>query len=67
MNSEELLIAGIIALIVNSLILYLIISFATNAKQRTAIELAQLNILCQLATHQGIPVEEIQKIIDTIK
>jgi hypothetical protein len=52
-----LLVSG--AIILNCIILYLVISFATKADRRARYEWAQLELLSKIARAQGVPEEEI--------
>lgn len=67
MDSNFFLIVGVIALIVNSLVLYIIISAATQASKRAKYDWAQMELLAKIARAQGVPESEIKAIADGVK
>lgn len=62
MDQQQLLFAFAGALLVNSLILYVIISSATRAEKRAKYEWAQLQLLAKIAMIQGVKQEEITEV-----
>jgi chromosome segregation and condensation protein ScpB len=67
MDSNSLLLIGTVAVIVNALILYIIISAATRAGKRAQYEWAQMELLAKIARAQGVSEEEIRAISGAIK
>jgi hypothetical protein len=65
--SNQMIIAAIIAVIVQSVILYLVINFATKTDKRALYEWAQLELLAKIAKTQGVPENEIQAIFQAMK
>jgi hypothetical protein len=65
--SDQMIIAAIIAVVVHSVILYLVINFATKADKRTLYEWAQLELLAKIAKAQGVPEQEIQATFQAMK
>jgi hypothetical protein len=62
--SNELLLTVITALLIQCVILYLIIGAATKAERRARYDWAQTQFLAHIARQQGMPEEEIKKILD---
>jgi hypothetical protein len=65
--SDQMIIAGGVICIVQALVLYLVINFATKADRRAKYEWAQMDLLTKIARVQGVPEQEIQKTLDAIK
>ena len=62
----NLLLIGLIGLVANALILYLVIGSATRAHRRAQYSWAQLQLLARMAKIQGVPDQEIKEIFDQI-
>ena len=65
--SNQMIIVGLIAVVMQSVILYLVINFATKADKRALYEWAQLELLAKIAKAQGVPEDEIQSIFQAMK
>lgn len=55
-----MIIAGGVAFIVQAVVLYLVINFATKADRRAKYEWVQMDLLIKIAKIQGVSEEEIQ-------
>ena len=60
------LFAVAMAILINSLILYLVIAAATRSSRRTNYEWAQLEMLIKIARAQGVSEDEIQHTLKQI-
>lgn len=58
--SDQMIIAGGVAFIVQAVVLYLVINFATKADRRAKYEWVQMDLLIKIAKIQGVSEEEIQ-------
>lgn len=67
MDQFSLFLTIALAIIVQSLIMYLVIRFAVNTDRRQRYEWAQMQLLAFIAKQQGVPDEEIQKVLDYTK
>lgn len=56
-----------IGMIVQCLFFYLVIRFAVSTDRRQRYEWAQMQLLAFIAKEQGVPDEEIQKVLDYTK
>jgi hypothetical protein len=65
--SDQLIIGAAIGLIVQSVVLYIVISIATKAEKRAGYAWAQLELIAKIAKAQGVPQEEITATFDAIK
>lgn len=65
--SENLLFFTVVALVIHSVILYLIISTATKSDRRAKYDWAQTQFLAHIAKQNGMPEEEIKKILDYLQ
>ncbi len=61
LDQNELFFALAFAGVFHSLVLYVIISYATRADKRAKYDFAQMDLLGKIAKQQGVPDEEIQK------
>lgn len=64
MTSDMLFMLGVVELI-NLAILFIIIQSATKANLRAKYEYAQMELLARIATAQGVPAKELEKIFIT--
>lgn len=67
MDTTETLLAIAAIEIINCLVLYFIISSATNADKRAKYDWAQMELLAKIARVQGVPEEEIAAIVGALK
>jgi hypothetical protein len=64
MSSNDLLLAIAGGISLQCILLYLVINVATKADKRSRYEWAQTQFLAHLAKQQGLPAEQIQRILD---
>lgn len=67
MSTSEFYFGGLIVILINCLILYVVISAANKTNQKQRFLWAQMLFLSYLAKKSGMPDEEINKIIDATK
>lgn len=66
MDAIELTLIVAAAEVVNCLVLYLIISSATNTERRSRYDLAAVLFLAKIARAQGVPEDQIKEVLSNV-